>query len=167
MSTTKRWLNKARSHSKFLGRLWNFLFWNYSLSLTPHTHAPTCTHTHTQVLTCTHTHTHMHAPLRKSSLTGNLSRDELKEIKFFFIRSLVVKVKKIAIFNSSETSCFSFVGNLVFWIFMGCEKNDPKVAQNFIGRVRKNSEINLLQIWSAFNYSQFWLRFAEFFRCNG
>ena len=59
MSTTKQWLNKARSHSKFLGRLWNFLFWNYSLSLahtglpplTPHTHAPTCTHTHTHAHT--------------------------------------------------------------------------------------------------------------------
>ena len=70
MSTTKLWLNKARSHSKFLGRLWNFLFWNYSLSLA-HSMAcllslPTHTHPHARTPTLkyshapTHTHTCTH-----------------------------------------------------------------------------------------------------------
>ena len=82
----------------------------HSLSLTLACLLSLPTHTHPHAPT----HTHMHTPLRKSSLTGNLSRDEQKEIKFFFHPQLSRKSKKIAIFNSSETSCFSFVGNLVF-----------------------------------------------------
>ena len=63
-------------------------------SHSPHTRTHMHAHPHSSTHMHPHTHTHMHAPLRKSSLTGNLSRDELKEIKFFFHPQLSRKSKK-------------------------------------------------------------------------